>query len=170
VSRHHSRTWIEISRNTEETLPFELSVNPAIPSLAYVAQSAQQRKQLFADYYIQRRDAYRFEIHPSSEYSDGTVVVNALTVAKVVPFSVLLLMAVVAILGFQRSAYRSELRVLMGNKIGPALSESLSTTRFFAVPFERDRSRPESYLAVSPSAIVTGGLSLAVALLLVGIV
>ena len=165
-----SRNWIEITRNTDETLPLETSLNPATPPLDFIVKAANEEWKAFANYDIQRRAAYRLQIQLSSEYSGSTIVVNALTVAKVVPFCVFLVLAVVLILGFQQSAYRRQLRALVRNKVPEDLLEAMAETQFFAAPLDRDPSRPENYLAASPVALAIGALSVALILLLVGIV
>ena len=165
-----SRNWIEITRNTDETLPLETPLNPAIPSLDFIVKAADEKWKAFADYDNRRHAAYRLQIQLSSEYSGSTIIVNALTVAKVMPFCVFVILAVVSILGFQQSAYRSRLRVLVRDKTGDDRSEAMAETQFFAAQFDRDPSRLEKYLAVSPVDLAIGALSVALILLLTGIV
>jgi hypothetical protein len=165
-----SRNWIEITRNTDEAIPLEAPISPAIPPLDFIAKAADEKWKAFADYDIQRHAAYRLQIQLSSQYSGSTIIVNALTVAKVIPFCVFVVLAILLILGFQQSAYRKRLRVLVRNKTGDGLSEAMAETQFFAAPLDRDPSRPEKYLAVSPVDLAIGALSVAVVLLLIGIV
>jgi hypothetical protein len=135
-----------------------------------VTKAADEKKRAFADYDAQRYAAYRLKIQLSSGYSGSTIPVNALTVAKTIPFCIFLIWAVVLILGFQQSAYKRQLRVLVRKKTGDDLSEVMSETQFFAAPLDRDPSRPEKYLAMSPVDLAMGALSVALILLLVGIV
>jgi hypothetical protein len=165
-----SRNWIEITRNTDEVLPLEAPVAPAVPSLDFITEAANEKKKAFADYDNQRHDAYRLQIQLSSEFSGSTIVVNALSVAKVVPFCVFILLAVISILGFQQSAYCRQLRTLIQRKPGDDLSEAMAETQFFAAPLDRDPSRPEKYLGVSPVDLAMVGLGVALISLLVGII
>jgi hypothetical protein len=165
-----SRNWIEITRNTDEEIPLEIPLSPSIPPPVFIVKGANEKWKAFSDYDIQRHAAYRLQIQLSSEYSASTIIINALTVAKVVPFCVFLVLAVVLILGFQQSAYRRQLRVLVRNKTGDDLSEVMAETQFFAAPFDRDPSRPEKYLAASPVDLAISALGVALILLLVGIV
>jgi hypothetical protein len=130
-----SRTWIEITRQTDEELPPEhlLDFSPD-----YIKQSEDEKTKAFADYDIQRHTAYRLQIQLSSEYSGSTIIVNALTVAKGIPFCTFLILAVVLILGFQQSAYRRRLRILLLSKSGDHLNESMAETQFFGAPLIRD--------------------------------
>jgi hypothetical protein len=127
-----SRNWIEITRNTDEELPLEVPLNPAVPPLSFITKAANEKRKAFADYDIQRHAAYRMQFQLSSEYSRSTIVVNALTVANVTPFCVFVALAVVSILGFQQSAYREQLRFLVRNRTGDDLSEVMAETQFFA--------------------------------------
>ena len=160
-----SRTWIEITRNTDESLPW--AVNSPVE---YIAKATDEKRKAFADYDSQRHAAYRLQIQLASEYSGSTIVVNALTVAKVLPFCVFLVLAVVIVLGFQQSAYRRQLRTLIKTKHGDNLSEVIAETQFFAAPIDDESSRLNRYLAVSPTDLATSALSVALILLLVGIV
>lgn len=162
-----SRNWIEITRNTDETLPWEISLSPP---LDFITKNANEKQKAFADYDNQRHAAYRLQIQLSSEYSGSTIIINALTVARALPFCVFVVLAVVSILGFQQSAYRSRLRVLLRNKTGDDLSELMAETQFFAAPFDRGLPRPERYLTVSPVNLAIGTLYTALILLLIGIV
>jgi hypothetical protein len=165
-----SRNWIEITRNTDEMIPLEVPLSPNFPPLDFIVKAADEKWKAFADYDVQRRAAYRLQIQLSSEYSGSTIIVNALTVAKVVPFCVFLIFAIILTLGFQQSAYRRQLRVLARKKTGDELSEAIAKTQFFAVPLDRDAFYPEKYLVVSPVDLATGVLSVALILLLVGII
>jgi hypothetical protein len=165
-----SRNWIEITRNTDEVLPFETQVALANPSLDFMAEAANEKKKAFSDYDNQRHNAYRLQIQLSSEFSDSTIVANALSVAKVVPFCVFIIIAVISILGFQQSAYRRQLRTLIQRRSGDDLSEAMAETQFFAAPLDRDPSRPEKYLGVSPVDLAMFALSVGLILLLIGIV
>jgi hypothetical protein len=129
-----SRSWIEITRNADEMMSWETSGQP-IPSLDFLPKAAKERLKAFADYDIQRHEAYRLEIQ-LSEYSRSTIIVNALTVAKFVPFCALLVLTAVSILGFQQSAYRRRLRVLLRNNTGDDLSEAVTETQFLAAPLD----------------------------------
>jgi hypothetical protein len=163
----HSRAWIEITRQMDEELPLE----PLLPpSLDYVTKATDEKKRAFADYDAQRYAAYRLQIQLSSAYSGSTIIVNALTVAKTIPFCVFVILAVVSIFGFEQSAYRRQLRVLARKKTGNDLSEMMTETQFFATPLDRDPSHPEKYLAMSPVDLAIGALGVALILLLVGIV
>jgi hypothetical protein len=165
-----SRNWIEITRSTDETMPLETPLAPAAPSLDFITKAANEKKKAFADYDNQRHDAYRLQIQLSSEFSGSTIVVNALSVAKVVPFCVFIVLAVISIFGVQQSAYRRQLRTLIQKRTRDDLSEALAETQFFAVPLDRDRFRPEKYLGVSPLDLAMTALGAALVLLLVGII
>jgi hypothetical protein len=162
-----SRSWIEITRNSDEMIPLEA---PLTPSLDFITEAANAQKKSFADYDNRRHDAYRLQIQLSSEFSGSTIVVNALSVAKVVPFCVFIIVAIVSILGFQQSAYRRQLRILIQKKTGDDFSKAMAESQFFAAPLNRDPSRPEKYLGVSPLDLAMAALGVALVLLLVGII
>jgi hypothetical protein len=137
----------------------------------YIAKAVDEKKKAFADYDAQRHAAYHLDIQLSSGYSSSTIIVNALTIAKTIPFCIFAIWAVVLILDFQQSAYKRQLRVLVRKKTGNDLSEVMTETQFFAAPLDRDPSRPEKYLAMSPVDLaIVGGLGVALILLTVRIV
>jgi hypothetical protein len=165
-----SRTWIEIVRHTDETLFVATQISSPVPYLGLLGKTTKDEEKSFADYDAQRQAAYRLQIQLSSEYSGSTIIVNALTVARVVPFCVFLVLELVVILGFQQSAYRKQLQGLLRSRTDDDLPEVMAETQFFAAPLERDPSRPEKYLAASPVHLAIGTLSVAAISLLVGIV
>jgi hypothetical protein len=165
-----SRTWIEITRNTDETMPLEIPLSPLIQPLDFMVKAAEEKRKAFVDYDYQRHAAYRLQIQLSSEYSGSSIIVNALTVARILPFCVFLVLAVVIVLGFQQSAYRGQLRALVRAKNSDELSEVMAETQFFAAPIDRDPSPLKRYLAVSPTDVAIGALAVAIVLLLVGII
>jgi hypothetical protein len=157
-----ARNWIEITKDTDEQLPFQTSINP---SLDFMAKAEDEKRRAFADYYMQRHEAYRLQIQLSAEYSGSTIIVNALTVAKVIPFCVFLLLTIVLILGFQQTAYRRQLRALVLKKTGDELSLAMAETQFFAASLDPDPSHPEKCLAVSPIGLTITVVSAALLLL-----
>jgi hypothetical protein len=75
-----SRTDIESIRYADETTPLD-----ALPGHLPddVVGILKEDRKAFGDYDIQRRGAYRLQLHLSSEYSGGSVEVNALSVAEI---------------------------------------------------------------------------------------
>ena len=162
----HSRTWIEITRNTDEELPWETSP----PTLDFVKKAANEKKNAFQDYDIQRHAAYRLQIQLSAESSSSTVTVNALTVAKIVPFCVLIVLAIVTILGFQQPAYRRQLRFLLRNKQNDDLPRAIAETQFLAPPLQPMTSLAKRIFELSPMGLGIGTLLIASVFLLCGII
>jgi hypothetical protein len=160
-----SRDWIEITRHTAEELPWE-----STSTVDFVTKAANERTKAFHDYDTRRREAYRLEIHLSSEHSSSTIIINALTVAKIIPFCVFVVLTIVVVLGFQQSAYRRHLRALLRDKAEDHLSQAMAEAQFFAAPFHQVTSHPEKYLELSPVALATGTLSIVVVLLLFGMI
>lgn len=74
---------------------------------------AKERVARLSEYDRKRRAAYRLEVGLSSQYADSKIIVNALSVAQVVPFIVVIILSIVAVLGFQQNACRSHLRELL---------------------------------------------------------
>ena len=165
-----SRNWIEITRQSDEQLEGIPLAAPLSPVPDYVAKANDEDKKAFAEYDMQRHAAYRLQIQLSSEYSGSTIIVNAMTIAKIIPFCVFLVAAVVFILGFQQSAYRERLHTLFQNKTGDDLAEARAETQFFVGSLHQNPSRLEKYLAVSPVDLAIGALGVALILLLTGIV
>ncbi len=158
-----SRNWIEFTRNMDEVFVWETT----LPRDS-IAKAADERRKAFDDYDTKRHEAYRLQIQLSSEHSGSTIIVNALTIAKVIPFCVFVVLTIAVILGFQQSAYRRQLRSLLRNRVGDHLSQVMAETQFFAGPFHRVTSHPEKYLEVSPVGLATGALSILLVLLLFG--
>jgi hypothetical protein len=96
----HARYFIESGRAFEAVLPLE--------GAAFDKSRAER-----ADYDQKRRAAYKLEIGLSSQGAESKVIVNTLSVAEVVPFVVVLILAIVKVLGFQQNAYREYLRSLL---------------------------------------------------------
>ncbi len=163
----NSRTWIEIVRMTDQTIPFEsLALGP--PDT--FAKMYADRRKAFAGYDLRRRDAYRLQIQLSSEYSGSSIVVNALSVAEVVPFGVFLILALFTILGFQQASYRTQLRTLLENDSGHGRALSAAKAQFFAGPPLRDGLGLKKHFVVSPEAIITSSLCFSVIVLLLSVV
>ncbi len=162
-----SRTWIEITRNSDEELPWE-TTSPFAPD--FVKKAANEKKKAFQDYDIQRNAAYRLQIQLSAESTSSTVTVNALTVAKIVPFCVLVVIAIVTILGFQQSAYRRQLRFLLRNKQNDELSRAMAETQFLAPPFQPMKSLEKRFFELSPTSFGIGSLLIASVFLLYEII
>jgi len=160
-----SRTWIEITRNTDEMLSW-----PTTSPFDLLAKAANERRKAFVDYDTKRHEAYRLQIQLSSEQSSSTIIVNALTVAKVIPFCVLAVLTVVVVLGFQQSAYRRQLRSHLRNRAGDDLFQAMAVAQFLAAPFRQASSRVEKWLEVPPVGLAVGTLSIAVVLLLLGVI
>jgi hypothetical protein len=161
-----SRTWIEITRNTDEMMLSWQTTSP----LDLVAKAANERRKAFVDYDTKRHEAYRLQIQLSSEQSSSTIIVNALTVAKVIPFCVFAVLTVVVVLGFQQSAYRRQLRSHLRNRAGDDLFQAMAVAQFLAAPFRQAASRVEKWLEVPPVGLAMGTLSIAVVLLLLGVI
>lgn len=166
----HSRVWIEITRSTDETLPLEIPIANGIPTNDFIQKSVDEKHRKFAEYDLQRPAAYELQIQLSSEYSGSTIIVNALTIAKVVPFGVFLVLTIVTILGFQQSAYQERLRALLRKRHGDELWEAMAEAQFFAAPVRRVQSRPEAYFALSVDDLAVGTLAIATVVLLFGMV
>jgi len=160
-----SRTWIEITRNTDEMLSW-----PTTSPFDLLAKAANERRKAFVDYDTKRHEAYRLQIQLSSEQSSSTIIVNALTVAKVIPFCVFAVLTVVVVLGFQQSAYRRQLRSHLRNRAGDDLFQAMAVAQFLAAPFRQAASRVEKWLEVPPVGLAVGTLSIAVVLLLLGVI
>ena len=164
-----SRTWIEVTRNIDETTPDIFATSPpSPPELSFLAEFAASKKKAFEDYDKQRYAAYRIQIQLSSEYSGSTITLNALSVAKVVPFCILGVLAMVVALGFQQASYKRQLRSLLlsaSDKIALVMAE----TQFLAAPLRRRGSRLIKYLEVYPLGFAIASLSVAVVLSLIGL-
>ena len=162
----HSRTWIEIIRSTDEELnPEPLTVSPELE------KDFTERSQAFSDYDARRRAAYRLQIQLGSESEYfSTIIVNALTVASIMPFCVFVVLTIVMLLGFQQSAYQRQLRSLLQVASDRPLPQALAETQFFAVPMKRESPHIENYLTLSPSGLAIGSLTFALVLLLVQVV
>src|SRR6267154_1393142 len=64
----------------------------------------EKEKTAFLEEYDQKRKtAYRLEIGLSAEYGESKIIVNALSVAELVPFVVTILFAIIVVLGFQQT-------------------------------------------------------------------
>jgi hypothetical protein len=163
----HSRTWVEITRNTDEELPWESTPGPG---MEFIAAAAADKKAAFERYDIQRNEAYQIDIQLSAESGSSTVKVNALTVAKIVPFCVLIVFAIIALLGFQQAEYKRQLQAQL--EMGPAadLPNAIVETQFLAVPSSSSRRTLGSFFELSPTELAVRSLVVAAILLLFQIV
>jgi hypothetical protein len=164
-STHASRIWIESTRYHDETIPLESSL--IFPKIAGILKD---RPKAFADYDVQRRDAYRLQIHLSSEYSAGSVEVNALSVAEVIPFVLFIVLAAYFILGFQDTAYRAQLCALLAEDKDEADGLRQARTQFLTGPPLRNDSSFARHLVISPEGLATGTLLIALLVLFVKVV
>ncbi len=165
-----SRIWIESTRYNDETYPLD---RPIVPGSSTglpddVVQIVKNERQAFSAYDSERRSAYRLQIHLSSEYSSGSVELNALSVAELLPFCILLILTIYFVLGFQETAYRTHLRSLL--EIKPAdeggSKLSVASTQFFVGPSLTDHSSLARYFVVSPDRLATLTLLVVVFVLL----
>jgi hypothetical protein len=94
----------------------------------------------YEEYDQKRKAAYRLEIGLSAEYGESKIIVNALSVAEVVPFIVTIILAIIVVLGFQRTAYRSHLRELLRTTEPEEISLAIASNQFLS-GFDLKKSR-----------------------------
>jgi len=115
-----ARNYIEASRAVAAVLPLEYEF------------LEKQRAEL-AEYDQKRRAAYKLEIGLSSQGAESKIIVNALSVAEVVPFVVVLILSIVMLLGFQQNAYRWHLRRLLKDvKSREELNHGIAGSQFLS--------------------------------------
>jgi hypothetical protein len=153
-----SRVYIESTRYNDETIWVPYS-QPTPPD--YVTRILSDNRRAFPSYDNQRRGAYRLQLHLSSEYSSGSVEVNALSVAETLPFCVFIILTIYFILGFQDNAYRILLRSSLEKLSDEDKGLSLAQAQFFG---------SSRYRILSPDRLATATLLIAVLVLLVKVI
>jgi len=123
-----------------------------------------------AEYDQKRRAAYKLEIGLSSQGAESKIIVNALNVAEVVPFVIVLIFSIVVVLGFQQNAYRKHLRnILKGMKSDEELNHGIVGSQFlsgFDIGSQADFGRR---MALSPEGTAIWILIVAVSYLLLAV-
>jgi hypothetical protein len=131
------------------------------------AELYEKRRTTLADYDQKRREAYRLEIGLSSEYADSKISVNALSVAEVVPFAVVILLAIVALLGLQQGAYRRHLQASLNQlKSGEDREHAIARSQFFSGFYFDTRGGKRGWLEISPEVLATWPVLIGVCYLL----
>jgi hypothetical protein len=152
-----ARLFIESGRAFDAVLPLE-------------GDAFSKKKAELAEYDQKRRAAYKLEIGLSSEGAESKVIVNALSVAEVVPFVVVLILSIVVVLGFQQNAYRRLLRSLLNDtKSGEELNHGIASSQFLS---GFDISSPAdvgTWMVLSPEGTAIWVLLTAVSYLLLAV-
>jgi len=163
-----ARSYIEAGRASNEMFSPAYWSRVGQSGVSVLSQRYKDKLKQFAEYDAKRRTAYRLDIQLSSQYSSGNIVVNALSVAEVVPFCILVLLAIVLLLGFQQASYKSQLQTLLANsKEDSALASARS--QFFVWPPSLTRSRATDCLVLSPDGMAMLALFAAILYLLGGV-
>jgi len=119
----------------------------------------------FAEYDAKRRAAYRMQLQVSSEYSGSNIILDAISVAEVVPFCVLVVLAVVLLLGIQQTRYKAPLFPALKKEDGGNLAAAIARAQFFVRESPRTGSSLSRYFVLSPEGLATGALFIAVLVL-----
>lgn len=147
-----ARNFIEAGRLTSEMF------SPAFWGSEWSGDMAKiyaDRQRLFSEYDTKRRGVYRLQMQLSSEYSGGSILVNALSVAEVAPFFVLIVLSVITVLGFQQACYKLQLKALLEEaRNGPELPLAMARTQFFALPSPSGNSVLSKWPVLSPEKLV----------------
>jgi hypothetical protein len=156
-SSQQARSFIEGQRNAIDYYSLVSGEESAQELALY---RADEKK--FAAYDERRADAYKLQIELSS-VGTGSITVNALFVAEVAPFSALIALSVVVILGFQQSFHKTELAAIIVES-KESLPRATARTQFFAMPKTR-----ASVVILRPEKLTIWTLSVAAMLCLVGV-
>ncbi len=120
---------------------------------------------LLSEYDSKRKSSYDFRIQLSSEVSSGEMFVNGLTVAEIILFVILGVVAIAIILGFQQEAYKAQLTAFTDDdKSATALA--LVRTQFFtfSTVAVRQNVRRIKWPVLSAEGLVIWGLTAGLAL------
>jgi hypothetical protein len=149
-----ARLFIESGRAFSLILPLE-------------GEAFDKKKAELAEYDEKRKAAYKLEIGLSSQGGESKVIVNALSVAQVEPFVVVVILSIVMVLGFQQKAYRTRLRTLLAAlKSHEEQNQKIAETQFLSGFDVDDRFEGARWKALSPEGVAMVGLLAAVTYLL----
>jgi hypothetical protein len=150
----NARLFIESGRAFSLILPLE-------------GEAFDKNKAELAEYDEKRKAAYKLEIGLSSQGAESKVIVNALSVAQVVPFVVVVILSIVMVLGFQQKAYRTRLRTLLAAlKADEEQNQKIAETQFLSGFDVDDRFEGARWKVLSPEGVAMVGLLAAVTYLL----
>jgi hypothetical protein len=153
----NARLTIESGRAFSTILPLE-------------GEPFERQKSELADYDRKRRAAYKLEIGLSSQGAESKIIVNALSVAQVVPFIVVVILAIVMILGFQQQAYRVRLRSLLAAfDVNEEQRYKIAETQFLSGFDVGDGTRSSLWRVLSPEGVAIAGLLASVTYLFVAV-
>lgn len=160
-----SRKFIEINRFLDQSAL--LGAKTPDDSANFFKETSAEYSE-FAGYDARRLAAYRMRVKLSSAYSGSSVEANTLSVAGILPFCVLAVLAVFFILGFQEQSYRRQLKIMLslGASDDGDSGLDLAKTQFFAPRSPSDGHKLTRFFVQSPEGIAAGTLLLAVFLLL----
>ncbi|MGO9591857.1 MAG: hypothetical protein ACLP3K_17650 [Candidatus Acidiferrales bacterium] len=162
-----ARNYVEASRTASQMLltasrAMEGANKDAVQKLLdrYLAKQKE-----FSDYDRERDGAYPLQLRLSSEYSGSDITLNGRFVAKLLPFCILVVLAIVVVLGFQQTSYRKHLFSLLSDGHGgDDRILGIARGQFFTLAEERGVSFL-SWSILSPEKLAVGSLYLLLAVL-----